>query len=110
MNLFDAVFSVLLLFSSVINSVNAVSNSTPTCGQTTFTADSGRISFGPKSGSSGKHCTYNIRVRTGLRIVLEWSKFVIDGDMPRCGSSNVEVYIGYEYTSIAFNFILMPII
>ena len=105
MNLFDAVLSVLLIFSSMIKSVNAASNLTSTCGQTTFTADSGRISFGPRSGSSGKHCTYSIKVRTGRRIVLEWSKFVVDGDMPRCGSSNVQVYIGYEDCIIAFNFI-----
>eukprot|EP00112_Aurelia_sp_Birch-Aquarium-sp1_P016698 Seg381.9 transcript_id=Seg381.9/GoldUCD/mRNA.D3Y31 product="hypothetical protein" protein_id=Seg381.9/GoldUCD/D3Y31 len=93
MNVFDAVLSVLLIFSSIIDNLNAVSNSS-SCGQTTFAANSGSIIFGPKSGSSGKRCTYNIRVRNGLRIVLEWSKFIVNGDMPRCGDSSVKVYIG----------------
>ena len=88
-------FVLVVCFCLTIEESASVSNSSAYCGQELYTSDhGGTISFGPNSSPS-KRCLYKIKVASGLRIVLKWSKFRVDGNMPSCTESDVTVYIGY---------------
>ena len=82
-------FLVFLYFSGLNISVNANK-----CGQQRFTSDHGGIIKFKGNSSSPRSCTYEINVQRGRRIVLEWGRFIVNGDMPSCVKSTVTVYIG----------------
>eukprot|EP00794_Sanderia_malayensis_P008176 gene8176-9053_t len=72
---------------------NGYLNSSSYCGQTSFTSDVGTISLSSSSLSS-KRCTYQIKTRHDTRIVLKWTAFKVDSDMPNCIGSTVSIYVG----------------